>query len=45
MDERPKEPAGGSWLDEVSMSTKIVVVVTVASVAGYMLLLVADLFF
>ena len=37
-----KEP---SWLDEVSWATKIVVFVTVASVGGYALLQIAELFF
>ena len=45
MNERRDEPAGGSWLDEVSLATKIVVVVTVVAVGGYMIFLIADLFF
>ena len=45
MSERRDETPGGSWLDEVSIATKIVVVVTVVAVGGYMIFLIADLFF
>jgi len=43
-DEGRDETPGGSWLDEVSLSTKIVVVVTAVAVAGYVILLIAELF-
>jgi hypothetical protein len=41
---REPEPEG-SWLDEVSLSTKIVFVVTIASVVVLGVLWLADLFF
>jgi hypothetical protein len=40
MDEKQES----SWLDEISLVTKIVVVVTVASVGGFALLKVVELF-
>ena len=40
MDEK-QEP---SWLDEISVATKIVVVVTVASVGGFALLKILEMF-
>jgi hypothetical protein len=40
-DERPE----GSWLDEISLVNKIVVVVTLVAIAGYLVFLIADLFF
>jgi hypothetical protein len=45
MAERRDEPPEGSWLDEISLSTKIVVLVTVLAVGGYMVVVLADLFF
>jgi hypothetical protein len=39
MDEKPET----SWLDEISVVTKIVVVVTVASVLGFALLKIVEL--
>ena len=48
MDERrgrePEKPEG-SFLDEVSLATKIVVVVTLLTVAGYLVLLIIAPFF
>ena len=40
MEEKPQT----SWLDEISLATKIVVVVTVASVLGLALLKIVELF-
>ena len=40
MDEKPET----SWLDEISLATKIVVVVTVASVLGLAVLKIVELF-
>lgn len=34
----------GSWLDEISLATKLVVVVTLATIAGFLLFLIVDLF-
>ncbi|MEQ1857332.1 MAG: hypothetical protein ABL963_12795 [Longimicrobiales bacterium] len=39
--ERKPEP---SWLDEISLATKLVFVVTVVSVMGYLIYLILDLF-
>jgi hypothetical protein len=44
VDERRDEKDERSWLDEISWSTKAVVVVTLLAVAGYVVLLIADLF-
>lgn len=47
MDERgepePEKPET-SFLDEVSLATKFVVVVTLLTIAGYLVFLIADLF-
>lgn len=46
-DERPtQEPAEpeGSFLDEVSLATKFVVVVTILTIAGYLVFLIVDPF-
>jgi len=39
MEQKPE----GSWLDEISVATKIVVVVTVVSVLGFGLLKIVEL--
>ena len=41
MADDPKQP---SWLDEVSIATKIVVVLTVLSIVGFALLRIVELF-
>lgn len=42
--ERGTEKPESSWLDEISWSTKIVVVVTLVTIAGFFLVLIAELF-
>jgi hypothetical protein len=44
MNDSDHEPPEPSWLDEVSVATKLVVVVTILAVAGYLVLLIWDLF-
>jgi hypothetical protein len=41
--EEPK--SNGSWLDEVSFATKLVVVVTVLAIVGFALVRIFELFF
>jgi hypothetical protein len=43
-DERRDEEGGGSWLGELSVVTLIVAAVTVASIVGYLLLVIVELF-
>jgi hypothetical protein len=46
MDEREEDRAAKpepSWLDEVSFATKLVVAVTLLTIAGYVVLVIADL--
>ena len=48
MDEHPKgdpERPEPSWLDEISFATKFTVVVTLATIAGFTLVKVFELFF
>ncbi len=44
MNEPKGEQREPSWLDEISLATKIVVVTTFVAIAGYVVFLIADLF-
>ena len=38
----PDEESGGSWLDEVSLATKLVVVLTVGAIGLYFLFVIVE---
>ncbi len=40
----PERRPGASWLDEVSLATKIAFVATFVAIVGYLIYLIADFF-